>query len=134
MTESGLQEGNTYFTTGAFNIPQVCNRWNEVAVSSPHLWGWWVPGAVKAWPIFHSRSKAVLLFLSWRSHLPTSARDIPMDPTISGRIRRLNFVGTRAQLVHLLGIFDLGPPTNFPFVRLEIPSFTDQKPLEKLAF
>ncbi|KAF9786325.1 hypothetical protein BJ322DRAFT_781363 [Thelephora terrestris] len=48
LVESGLRDDGTRFATGTFSFLQVCRRWNEVAVSLPQIWGWWVASAVKA--------------------------------------------------------------------------------------
>ena len=124
IVESGLRDGDTRFVTGTFCFLQVCRRWNEVAVSFPLLWGWWVAGAVRAWPLFNSRSRDVPLFLMWRPQLPDSARDVLMDPTItSKRIRQLDFSGTNEQLVQLLDAFDSNPPSNASSIRIQIFPF-----------
>ena len=68
---SGIQHRNTSFALGTFCFLRVCRRWNEVAVTSPLLWVWWVPGAVKAWPLFNSRSKGAPY--SWRGNLGSPA-------------------------------------------------------------
>jgi len=102
-------DGNTRFEIRTFAFLQVCRYWNEVAVGYPQLWGWWIPGAVKAWPLFNSRSKGTPIFLTWRSRLPNSARDILTDPAIPKRVRQLDFNGTSEQPAHLLGAFDTSP-------------------------
>jgi len=120
IVESSLQDGGAHFATGTFAFLQVCRRWNEVAVGFPQLWGWWVAGAFKAWPLFNSRSNDTPLFLTWRSHLPASARDVLMDPTIPERIRNLDFSGTSTQLAHFLSVFDSSPPSNASSIRFQI--------------
>ena len=107
VVESGIQTDGIRFTVGTFNFLQVCRRWNEVAVAAPQLWVRWTPGAVKAWPIFSSRSKAAPLFLTWQPRLPDSARDALTDTETPRRIRQLKFSGSNKQLEHLLGALDL---------------------------
>jgi hypothetical protein len=133
IVESGLQGGNTRFAAGTFAFLQVCRRWNEIAVSSPRLWGQWVAGAVKAWPLFNTRSKDTPLSLTWRSHVPISMRDVLMDPAIPRRIRRLDFRGTSEELGHFLGAFDSSPPSNASSIRLQIPPHDDREPREHLT-
>lgn len=110
IVESSLQGDYARFAAGTFGFLQVCKRWNEVAVGYLRLWGCWVAGAVKAWPLFNSRSKGTPIFLTWWTHLHDSARDILMDPAIPKRIHRLDFIGTGEQLAHILGAFDSSPP------------------------
>ena len=106
VIESGIQTDGTRFTVGTFNFLQVCRRWNEVAIGFPQLWVRWTPGAVKAWPLFSSRSKAAPLFLTWQSRLPDSARDALTDTETPRRIHQLEFSGSGKQLEHLLGALD----------------------------
>ena len=133
IIESGLRDSYTRFAADTFTFLQVCRRWNEVAVSFPHLWGWWVPGAVKAWPLFRSRSRNTPLFLRWRSQLSTSARAILMDPEIPRRVRRLNFSGTSEQLIQFFGVFGSSPASNVSSIRLKISPYDDCEPKEHLA-
>ena len=128
IIESGLRGGNTRFAVRTFAFLRVCKCWNEVADSSPQLWVWWIPGAVKAWPLFCSRSKDTPLLLTWRSRLPAPARDILMDPTIPRRIRRLDFSGTSEQLMEFLGAFNPSPTSNVSSVRLQIFPYDDHEP------
>lgn len=104
-----------------------------MAVGFPHLWGWWVPGAVKAWPLFRSRSRNTPLFLTWQFQLSTPARDILMDPEIPRRVRRLDFSGTSEQLVQFFGAFDSSPASNVSSIRLQISPYDDREPEEHLA-
>ena len=133
IVESGLQDDNTRFAAGTFSSLQVCRRWNEVAVGFPQLWGWWVAGAVKAWPLFSSRSKGSPISLTWLPQLHDSARDIVMDPAIPRRIRQLHFTGTSKQLEHFLGAFDSSLPSNAWSIRLRILSQGDPEPQERLT-
>jgi hypothetical protein len=99
VVDSGLQRGNTHFARGTFGFRVVCKRWDEVAVGFPRLWVRWTSGAVGAWPLFQARSRDALLFVTlqpgyhWKP-VPASGRDILADPTVSRRIRRLDFSGT----------------------------------------
>ena len=116
VVRSSLRD-NANFVTGTFNFLQVCRCWNEVAVGSPQLWTQWVAGAVKAWPLFKSRSKDAPLSLTWRLQLPDSARDVLMDP-IPRNIRELDFVGTHEQLENFFGTFDSSPPSSASSIRI----------------
>ena len=104
-----------------------------MAVDFPHLWGWWVAGAVKAWPLFRSRSRNTPLFLTWQSQLSASARDILMDPEIPRRVCRLNFSGTSEQLIQFFGVFDSSPASNVSSILLQISSYDDHQPENHLA-
>lgn len=132
IVQSGLRDG-TCFDAGTFSFLRVCRHWNEVAVGSPGLWSWWIAGAFKAWPIFSSRLKNGPIFLTWRRHLPTSARDVLLNPTIPERVRRFDFIGTSEQLKHLLGVFDPSPPSNASFIRLQISPHDNREPREHLS-
>ena len=132
IVESGLRHGDTGFATGSFVFLQVCRRWNEVAISFPQLWSWWVAGAVKAWPLFHSRSKDTPLSLIWRSRLSVSARDILIDPAIPRRVRRLGFNGTGEHLIQFLGAFE-SSLSNVSSVRLNVFPYGDREPQEHIA-
>ena len=120
VVHSSLQGGNTRFALGTFNFRQACRRWNETAIGFPQLWSSWVAGAVKAWPMFNSRSKDSPLSLTWRPQLPKSARRILMDSEIPRRTRQLDFSGTSSQLVHFLHVFDSSPPSNVSSIRLQV--------------
>ena len=133
IIESGLRDGDARFAADTFNFLLVCRRWNEVAVGFPHLWGWWVPGAVEAWPLFRSRSKNTPLPLTWKFQLSASARDILMDPEIPRRVRQLNFSGTSEQLTQFFGAFDSSPASNVSFIRLKVSPYDDREPKEHLA-
>ena len=133
IVESGLQDNDARFSTKTFTFLQVCKHWNDVSVGFPRLWSYWVAGAVKAWPLFNSRSKGTPLFLTWRPRLPDSARDILMDPAIPRRIHRLDFIGTSEQLARLLGAFDSSPPTNLSSIRLQISPHDHREPREHLS-
>jgi len=133
VIESGLQDSDGRFATRAFAFLRVCKRWKEVSVGFPRLWGYWVAGAVKAWPLFNSRSKGAPLLLTWRPQLPDSARDILMDPAIPKRIHRLDFIGTSEQLEHLLVAFDSSPPSNLSSIRLQISPHDGREPRASLS-
>ena len=133
LVESGLRGGDTRFAHGTFRFVQVCRRWCEVAVGCPRIWSLWVAGAVKAWPLFKSRSKDAPLSLTWRPQLPDSERWALMDPAIPRRTHRLDFSGTSDQLAHFLGIFDSGPPSGASSIRLQITEYDDREPREKFA-
>ena len=128
MVESSLQDGGTRFATGAFAFLQVCRRWNEVAIGFPQLWSLWVPGAVKAWPLFHSRSKDAPLFLTWRPPLLISTRDVLADPAIPSRIRRLDLSGNSKQLIQFFGAFGSSPSSNVSSIRLKVPPHDEHEP------
>ena len=91
-----------------------------MATGFPRLWVWRIPGAVKAWPLFETRSKDAPIFLTWRPDLPTPDQDILMDPTTQGRLRRFDFGGSIEQLAHLLGAFDPSAPSNTSSIRIHI--------------
>ena len=120
LVVAGIQYGDANFATGTFNFLQVCRRWNEVAVTSPRLWVWWVAGAAKAWHLFKSRSKDSPQFLAWRPQLPDSVRDILTDAAIPGRVRQLDFSGTYEDLGDFLGGFNPSPPPNASSIRIHI--------------
>jgi len=103
---AGLQIYRTRFVPGTFNFLRVCRHWNEVAIGSPQLWALWVPGAVKAWPLFQSRSKGAPLFLTWQYGLPKSALDFLTDTETPRRFRQLSLVGTHEELGRLVGSLD----------------------------
>ena len=132
IVESGLQEGMTRFATGTFNFLQVCKHWNKVAVGFPQLWRWWVSGAVKAWPLFNSRSKNTPITLTWRPRIPASTRRILKDPLIPKRIYQLDFIGTGQQLVKFVCAFGSNPPSNVSSIRLQISPSDNHKPPEHL--
>ena len=127
VVESSLQNGDADFATGTFNFLLVCRHWNEVAVGCPLLWVWLVAGAVEAWPLFESRSKDAPLCLTWGPQFPDSARGILMDAKTPGRIRQLNFNGTKDNLEDLIVAFKSNPPSNVSSIRLQInPLHCDQ--------
>ena len=133
VVRSSLQGGDTYFARGTFDFRLVSKRWNEVAVGFPRLWSLWVAGAVKAWPLFNSRSKDGPLSLTWRSHLPPSTRDILMGPAVPRRTRGLDFSGTSNQLMHFLGVFDSNPPSNVSSIRLQLHPYDEREPQGRLV-
>jgi len=103
---ANLQIHRTRFVSGTFNFLRVCRHWNEVAIGSPQLWTLWVPGAVKAWPLFQSRSKGAPLFLTLQPGLPKSALDFLADSETPRRIGQLDLVGTNEELGRLVGSLD----------------------------
>lgn len=119
IVESSLQYDDTCFERGTFRFREVCRGWDKVAVGFPLLWVRWAAGAVEAWPLFKARSKDAPVFVTlkpcnyWKT-IPASSRDILADLAVSGRISRVDFVGTEGQLVHLLGAIDSRPPSNAP--------------------
>ena len=108
VVETGLERDDTNFAVGTFAFLRVCKRWNEIAVGFPQLWVRWIPGVLKAWHLFKSRSKDAPLFLTWRHYLPEPepAQNILTDTETPRRIRQLDFNGTREQLKHILGALD----------------------------
>ena len=133
VVRSSLQGGDTYFARGTFDFRLVSKRWNEVAVGFPRLWSLWVASAVKAWPLFNSRSKDGPLTLTWRPHLSPSTRGILMAPAIPRRTRGLDFSGTIDQLTHFLGVFDSNPPSNVSYIRLQINPYDGREPQGRFA-
>ena len=133
VVRSSLQGGDTYFARGTFDFRLVSKRWNEVAVGFPRLWSLWVAGAIKAWPLFNSRSKDGPLTLTWRPHLSASARDIMMAPAIPRRTYGLDFSGTGDQLSYFLGVFDSNPPSNLSSIRLQVNPYDGREPQGCLA-
>ena len=132
VVKSSIDRDDTYFAPRTFSFLQACKRWNEVAVGFPQLWRWWIAGAVKAWPLFNSRSKNIPLSLTWRPPYPASARDILTDSRILNRIHQLDFSGTVEQLALLLSTFNSSLPPNASSVRLHIfPD--DRKSRERLV-
>jgi hypothetical protein len=127
IVESGLQHDDTRFAEGTFTFLQVCRHWNEVAVGSSQLWVRWTPGAVKAWPLFNSRSKGAPLFLTWRPQLHNAGRDTLADPTVPRRIRQLDFSGDSSQFEHLMSAFDSSPALHASSIRLHITPYGAQK-------
>jgi len=123
IVESDLQEDSTCFLTGTFNFRQVCKHWNEVAISFPRLWVWWLPGAVKAWPLFKARSKDAPIYLTWRPALTRcspSFRDIFRDPALPARVCQLDFTGSSEELEYLLSAFDSSPPSSVSSIRFHV--------------
>ena len=133
VVEAGLQNGDTNFAAGTFNFLQVCRRWNEVAVGFPGLWVWRISGAIKAWPLFKSRSKDAPLFLTWEPELPDSARELLTDTKTLKGIRRLNFSGTIEDLGNLLHAIGLGPLSNASAIRLKNDQYDSHEPPEHLT-
>ena len=119
VVETGLKKGGTGFTAGTFAFLRVCKRWNEIAIGFPQLWAWWIPGTLKAWHLFKSRSKDAPLILIWRSRFPKYAQNILADTETPRRIRQLDFNGTREQLKHILGALDSRSTSTTSSIRLE---------------
>lgn len=133
VVEAGLQSEDTRFATGTFAFLQVCKRWNEVAVESPQLWVWWIPGTLKAWDLFSSRSKDAPLFLTWR-HCPSGPVPNTLMDTVTGRrIRQLDFNGTHQQLEQILGALDSRSTSTTSSIRLRYPSYEKNDNGEHLA-
>jgi len=130
VVESGIQDNNSRFSTGTFSFLQVCKYWNKVAVGFPQLWRRWVADAVKAWSLFHSRSKDTPLSLTWRPRLANFAL-ANINPGIPKRICQLDFDGTSEQLAQLLGAFDLNS-SDVSFLRLQISPYDSREPREDL--
>ena len=123
LVESGLEchfDGDASFASWTFNFLQVCRHWNEVAIGFPQLWVRWVVDAVEAWPLFNARSKNTPIFLTWRSELPESTRDVLADTETPRRIRQLDFHGTRAQLEHILGALGPGSTSTTSLIRVAL--------------
>ena len=131
IVESGIQNDDSRFAKGTFNFLRVFKHWNEVAVSLPRLWRWWVPGAVKAWPLFHSRSKDTPIFLKWRPRVPFSAL-ADISPGVPKRIHHLDFNGTSEQLVELWSAFGSNS-SNISSLRLEISVYGSREPRKDLV-
>jgi len=120
IVEAGLQDGNARFAVGTFNFLRVCRRWNEVAIGFPQLWVRWVSGAAKVWHLFKSRSGDAPLFLTWRSHLGDSARDILTGAGTPRRIRQLDFGGYSEQLERLLDTLNSDSTSVTSSVRMKL--------------
>ena len=133
LVESGLRGGNSRFGRRTFSFLQVCRHWNEVAISSPQLWGFWVACAYNAWPLFNSRSKGGPIHLTWRDELPETALDVLRDPKMPSRIRHLDFSGGDDELEGFLTIFDSNSPSNASSVRLQVAPCNDCRPGERFA-
>jgi hypothetical protein len=119
VVEAGLGPGNTRFAVGTFTFLRVCKRWNEIAVGSPQLWVWRIPGNIKAWDLFESRSKDVPLFLTWLDQLPESARNILVGAGTPKRVRQLDVIGTHEQLEQILGTLDSRSVSTTSSIRLQ---------------
>ena len=119
IVETGLRWDHMSFNFGTFAFLQVCRRWNEVAVESPQLWVWWIPGTLEVWNRFKSRSKDAPLFLTWRNWLPKYALDILTDTETPRRIRQLWVDGTHEQLGQILGGLDSRSTPTTSSVRLQ---------------
>ena len=132
VVEDGI-ENAVRFAAGTFNFLQICKRWNEVAINFPRLWVWWIPGAVKAWPLFNTRAKNAPLFLTVRSYVPILTKDAVMNPAIPRKIHQLDFAGTQQQLVDFLDAIGSNPPSNAWSIRLQVPPSNYSKLLEHLA-
>jgi len=121
IVESGLQHNNLGLTVGTFEFRHVCKHWNNVAVEFPQLWVRWAARAVRAWPLFNTRSKGAPIFITWRPyHIPAAGPDALVDPTIPGRIQQLDFSGTSEQLERLFGAFNSSPPSNALSIQVHV--------------
>jgi len=124
VVESNSHEDIAHFTPGTFNFRQVCKHWNEVAIGFPQLWVRWMSGAVKAWPLFDTRSGDAPVFLTWRGTKPShSFRSAFENPALPAKIRQLDFSGSSEELEHLLSAFNLNPPLNVSSVRFRVLSY-----------
>ena len=133
IVDSGLQPGDTSFASRTFNFLKVCKRWNQIAINFPRLWRWWVANAVKAWPLFHSRSKDVPISLTWRYRIQFPADFFLRNPGISERIHQLDIICTSLILQIALGAFDPGFPSNVSSLRLWVASNDNREPQGLLA-
>ena len=125
-----IGDDDSYFGIGTFSFRQVCKHWNEVAIGSPQLWVWWVPGATEAWPLFYERSGVAPISLFWRhSRYP----DIPKDDTFPKRIRLLDLHGENQHFEHLLNSFDSIPPSNASIIRLKITPYHEKNSEDHLV-
>lgn len=122
IVESGIQEDGMCFRPGTFRFREVCRHWDDVAVGCPQLWVWWLTGAAKVWNLFNERSKDALIFLSWRSNNPPPycLPGLPVDTTLPGRIRHLDFAGREGHLEDLLRSFDPSSTSNTSSIRFRI--------------
>ena len=126
--------GDLCFGTGTFGFRQVCKHWNEVAIGSPQLWVWWVPGATEAWPLFYQRSGGAPISLFWRySRDLARYPDVPKDAALPKRIRLLDFRGENQHFEHLLSAFDSIPPPNASSIRLKITPYHAKNPEDHLV-
>ena len=132
IVESGLQYDNTSFTWGTFGFRQVCKHWNEVAIGFPQLWVRWATSAVRAWPLFDTRSKGAPICLTLRSGSITALAPggILTDPTIPGRVRMLDFSGAGDHLECLLGVFGSNHSSNVSSIRLHATRHSERGPRE----
>ena len=137
-TRSGIRgwikDGDPCFGIGTFSFRQVCKHWNEVAIGSPRLWVWWVPGTTEAWPLFYERSGGAPISLFWRySYTLLHYPDIPKDAALPERIRLLDFRGENQHFEHLLSGFNSIPPSNASIVRLKITPYHEKNPEDHLV-
>jgi len=132
VIEAGLQK-NTDFATMTFAFLQVCKRWNEVAIGSPQLWVWLVPGTFEAWDLFKSRSKDAPLCLTWETWLPESTLNILTDTEVPRRIRQLDFTGTHEQLGPILSALDSRSTSTTSSIRLQRSRYGENDNREHLT-
>ena len=120
VVESSIECDGWRFNPRAFNFRRVCRRWNEVAISFPRLWVWWLPGIINSWHLLKARSRDAPISVTWRpAHPPPPLfRDIFEDPALPARVRQLDFYGTSEELEYLLGTFDLAPLSNVSSIRI----------------
>ena len=133
VVEAGLKGGDTIFIIGTFAFLRVCRRWNEIAIGFPQLWVWRIPGALKAWDLFESRSKDAPLLLTWRTRLPKSALNILTGTETPRRIRQLDFNGTCEQLEHILGTLDSGSTSTTSSILLQLNRYEKNRGGEHLG-
>jgi len=78
-------------------------------------------GAVKAWPLFDTRSGDAPIFLTWRGTKPShSFRSAFENPALPAKICQLDLSGSSEELEHLLGAFNLNPPLNVSSIRFRV--------------
>ena len=124
IVESSLPYLASGFARGTFMFRQVCRHWDEVAVGFPQLWVQWLSRAVRAWPLFNTRSKEAPIFLKWQPY--HAGEDLPADTVLPGRIRQLEFIGTREQSEKLFRAVDSSAPSNASSIRIYITSHPTQ--------
>ena len=133
VVKAGLRGGDTSFAATTFAFSQVCRRWNKIAIASPRLWAWWIPGSFKAWHLFKSRSKDAPLFLTWRQHLPESAHTVLVESETPKRIRQLDFSGTTHQFECISNALNPRSLSTTSSIRLQILPSSDGEHLARFS-
>ena len=128
VVEAGLRGKDTSFAPTTFTFLRVCRRWNKVAIASPQLWVWWIPGSFKAWHMFNSRSKDAPLFLTWREDLE-SEDTVWMKSETPKRIRQLDLSGTTDQFECILNALDPRSLSTTSSIRLRVLGPKDREHL-----